>query len=375
VQQGEQKLVVNSFKLRMIAGNDVHNSTLDRLRLSTVRNQDDARCTDEGTGESMDVADLVNTEKRGNPQWVSAERPPTRSSTPLEKKLLREPLVHFLILGALIFAAYKWTGSGGPGSSQIVITHGQIEDLAVGFARSWQRPASEAELKGLIDERVKDEIAVREALSMGLDRDDTIIRRRLRQKLEFLTEDMVASNPPTDAELQAWMTLHPEPFRTEEQVAFRQVYLNAEHRGAAASVDAERVLTSLRAAGPDAATDHLGDPTMLPSEQQLGPLSDVSRVFGDDFARQITQIEPGKWTGPVESSFGLHIVLVQNKVEPFLPKLADVRPRAEREYLSDRRRAQLQGLYDRLSKKYIITMENSAATPPGSGASLAKGPQ
>lgn len=146
------------------------------------------------------------------------------------------------------------------GRAQVKLSlHGQIEDLAVGFARSWQRPASEAELKGLIDERVKDEIAVREALSMGLDRDDTIIRRRLRQKLEFLTEDMVASNPPTDAELQAWMTLHPEPFRTGEQVAFRQVYLNAEHRGAAASVDAERLLTNLRAAGPDAATDHLGE--------------------------------------------------------------------------------------------------------------------
>ena len=112
---------------------------------------------------------------------------------------------------------------------------------------------------------------------------------------------------------------------------------------------------------------------MLPSEQQLGPLSDVSRVFGDDFANQIAQIEPGKWTGPVESSFGLHVVFVQKKVEPYLPKLADVRPRVEREYLSNCRRAELQSLYDRLSKKYIITMENSAAIQPRGTTPVAKG--
>jgi hypothetical protein len=299
----------------------------------------------------MDVADLVHAGKLEKPQWNSAERPLTRSSTALATKLLREPLVHFLILGVLLFAVYKWTGSGGPGSKQIVITHGQIEDLAVGFARSWQRPASEVELKGLIDERVKDEIAVREALSMGLDRDDTIIRRRLRQKLEFLTEDMAASNPPTDAELQGWMTQQAETFRTEEQVAFRQVYLNAEHRGASARSDAERLLAGLRAAGPDAATEHAGDPTMLPSQQALAPLSDIARSFGEDFARQVVKMEPGKWTGPVESSFGLHLVLVQEKIEPHLPKLVEIRPLVEREFLAARRRAELQAIYDRLSKK------------------------
>ena len=309
----------------------------------------------------MDVADLVHPGTLEQPQSDCADRPRRRMSD----QWLREPLVHFLIIGILLFLVYRLTGaSAGPGTNQIIVTHGQIEDLAVGFARSWQRPASEAELKGLIDERVKDEIAVREALSMGLDRDDTIIRRRLRQKLEFLTEDMVASNPPTDAELQAWMTQHPESFRTEGQVAFRQVYLNAGHRGALADADAHAMLARLRAAGSDASTDHVGDPSMLPSEQPLGPLSDVSKVLGDDFAKQITNIEPGKWIGPVESSFGLHLVLVQDKVESYLPKLADVRPRVEREYLSDRRKAELQKLYDRLSKKYIVRLQNSIATQP-----------
>jgi PPIC-type PPIASE domain len=313
----------------------------------------------------MDVTDLVYPGALEQPLPHDVNRPRRRISMTAAKKSLREPLVHFLVLGTLLFFVYKWSGgSTGAGTNQIVITHGQIEDMAVGFARSWQRPASEAELKGLIDEHVKEEIAVREAVSMGLDRDDTIIRRRLRQKLEFLTEDTVASNPPTDAELQIWMTQHPNSFRTEPQVAFREVYLNADHRGASARADAEKLLAHLRAAGPGAVIDHLGDATMLPAEQTLTPLRDVARLFGDDFASQLTKIEPGTWTGPVESSFGLHLVLVQKKVESFLPK----RPMVEREYLAERRKAELQALYDRLSKKYVITMEKSAPLQPRGAA-------
>ena len=119
------------------------------------------------------------------------------------KSVLREPLVHFLALGALLFLFFEWRGGSGPGSSRIAITPGLIEHLTSGFARTWQRPPTDAEIKGLIDDYVKEEIATREALGMGLDRDDTIIRRRLRQKLEFLVEDAVSSSAPTDAELQA----------------------------------------------------------------------------------------------------------------------------------------------------------------------------
>ena len=316
----------------------------------------------------MDVANLVHTGTL-NDYAVGTDSQPSRRMRSMYsvKKSLREPLVHFLILGTLLFVVYRWTGaSTTAGSNQIVVTRGQVEDMAVGFARSWQRPASEAELKGLIDEHVREELAVREALAMGLDRDDTIIRRRLRQKLEFLTEDSVASSAPSDAELQAFMTQHPEPFRTQPQVAFREVYLNAEHRGASAQADAEKLLTRLRAAGPNTDTDHLGDPTMLPVDQPLAPLRDVAASFGDDFAQQVASLEPGQWSGPIESSFGLHLVLVEKRVEPYLPKLADVRPMVEREYLNQRRKAELQALYDRLSKKYVITMEKLPAAQPAS---------
>ena len=286
----------------------------------------------------------------------------------LFKRLLREPLVHFLLLGALLFLYFEWRGSGGPTSSRIVITPGLVEHLASGFGRTWQRPPTDAELKGLIDDYVKEEIATREAVGMGLDRDDTIIRRRLRQKLEFLVEDAASSAPPTDAELEAWLQKHPQSFRAEPQLAFRQVYVSPERRGASAGKDAEKLLARLRAKGKGATTDGLGDASMLPSEQPLVPLREVARSFGDDFAQELMKIEPGQWTGPVESPYGLHLVLVQERVAGAAPELAEVRPVVEREVLAERRKRDLDTLYERLLEKYTVTIEKPKAKPQPAAA-------
>ena len=276
----------------------------------------------------------------------------------LFRKIIREPLVHFLVLGGLLFAFFEWQGGGaGPGSTRISITPGLVAHLATGFAKTWQRPPTDQELKGLIDEYVKEEIAAREATVMGLDRDDTVIRRRLRQKMEFLAEDAVDATLPSDAELQAWLEKHPDAFRVEPQVALRQVYLSAKRRGASAAEEAQKLLARLRAAGPEAKIDALGDATMLPRELRLGPLSEVARAFGTEFAASTDAIEPGQWTGPVESSYGLHLVLVSERVAPASPALADIRPLVQRELMSERRRMQLQTLYERLLEKYTVTIE------------------
>jgi len=273
-------------------------------------------------------------------------------------KLVREPLVHFLVLGGLLFAWFEWKGGGsGPGSTRITITPGLVEHLASGFARTWQRPPTDAELKGLVDDQVKEEIAVREATSMGLDRDDTIIRRRLRQKMEFLVEDSVAAAPPTDAEVQAWLDQHPEPFRGEPRVGLRQVYVNVGRRGASATAEAKRLLARLRDAGPEVRIDALGDASMLPRELPLGPVFEVTRAFGTEFATRVDAVAPGQWIGPVASPYGLHLVLVTGRVAPAPPVLADVRPLVERELMAERRRTQLQALYERLLARYTVTIE------------------
>ena len=117
------------------------------------------------------------------------------------KKFLREPLFHFLVLGAALFAVWLWRkdAAGGDSAGRIVVTQARIRQLETGFARTWQRPPTDQELTDLVQDFVREEVFVREATAMGLDRDDTIIRRRLRQKFEFLTEDTLESATLTDA--------------------------------------------------------------------------------------------------------------------------------------------------------------------------------
>jgi len=285
------------------------------------------------------------------------------------KSLLREPLLHFVAIGAALFLWFQWGGGGsGPGATRIAITSGQIQHLAAGYAKAWQRPPTDAELKGLIDDWVREEIAVREAVSAGLDKDDTIIRRRLRQKFVFLAEDALQAAPPTDQELQAWLSAHADAFRVETRVALRQVFLNREKRGTSAQADARVILKRLNAADPGAASDALGDPTMLPHELELTSARDIDRVFGPGFAQRIEPFAPGTWAGPVSSSYGLHLVLVRERVEGSSPTLAAVRPLVEREVMAERRQRQLDAMYERLLAKYKVVVEPRAPSASTSGA-------
>jgi hypothetical protein len=287
------------------------------------------------------------------------------------KSLLREPLLHFLVIGAALFLYFHFSGAGsaGPGSRRIVLSSGQIAHLEAGFTRTWSRPPTEAELKGLIDEWVREEVAVREAMSAGLDRDDTVIRRRLRQKLEFLVEDNAEASPPTDDELKAWLAQHADQYRTEPRVAFRQVFVNRERRGANAEADAAAILKRLTAAGPSARIDDVGDATMLPMDFALAPMRDVDRTFGSGFAKQIDAVVPGNWSGPIRSGYGLHLVLVRERVEGGLPSFEALRPLATREVLAERRTRQLAAMYDRLLEKYKVVVERPPA-PKGAASEV-----
>ena len=211
------------------------------------------------------------------------------------KKLLREPLVHFLLFGALLFFFSTWK-SGPSGSGKIVVTRARIEQLATGFARTWQRPPTQRELTGLVEDYIKEEVYVREAIATGLDRDDTIIRRRLRQKLEFLTEDALEAAAPSDEELRAYLKAHPDSFRVEPRVAFRQVFLDRNRRGAAALSDARALLARLSSAGAGADISALGDSQMLPA---------VSRAVAAERRRAgFRQGVRGKSRGPASREAG-----------------------------------------------------------------------
>ena len=278
-------------------------------------------------------------------------------ATHLVARWTREPLVHFLLIGALLFGAFQWRGGGGPASNRIVITPGQVDAIVAGFTRTWMRPPTAEELKGQLDEYVREEIASREAMALGLDRDDTIVRRRLRQKLEFLAEDAVDLAPPTDAELEAFLEAHKETYSLDTEVAFRQVCLRLDRRGASLDEDARALRVRLSNAPPDTAIDTLGDSVMLPQEVMRSARTDIERQFGKQFADEVVKVEPGRWAGPIRSGYGLHLVFVREHAAGRVLTLAEARPQLERDFTQHRRRTQLDAMYKQLLDRYHVVIE------------------
>ena len=281
------------------------------------------------------------------------------------KKLLKDPLLHFLLIGAALFLVFGLIKSpAGIEENRIVITSGDIEALQANFARTWQRPPTESEVSGLIEDRVRDEIAYREAVAMGLDQGDSVIRRRLRMKMELIVEDVAGLSPPTDEDLETYLAEYRESFRQQPQVSFIHVYLNSDKRGARVEDDAREILARLSAAGIDADPESYGDPSMLPKELPLYYIKDIGRLFGVDFSRQILEVKPGAWTGPVWSSYGLHLVYVRERIEGRDPKLDEVRKEVEREWSALRRKEFKQATYKKLRERYTVTIEETPADTP-----------
>ena len=222
-------------------------------------------------------------------------------------------------------------------------------------------------MQGLVEDYIRDEVFYREGRAAGLDRDDVVIRRRVRQKMEFLAEDMAAAEP-SDEQLAAYLASNPERFRTEDRLTFHHVFLSATRRGGAMDGDARadrRRPSSAPSAAVDTAT--IGDPFLLGEEFRAMSQSDVARTFGEGFAKQLSAVEPGRWQGPIRSSFGVHFVFVDERAKGSVPPLDTVREAVQREWLNARRIEAEQKLYRTLRDRYQIVVE----TPPKSAASEA----
>ena len=225
--------------------------------------------------------------------------------------------------------------------------------------RSGSGGRSSAELKNLIDDYVKEEIFVREALTLGLDKDDTIIRRRLRLKMEFLNNAETETLAPADAELDKYLKENPGKFAIDPAYAFEQVLLSPDRHGDKIDQDAASVLQVLRTR-LSADPGELGDDTLLPFRLDLTGKATISQTFGPAFAEALDKIAPGQWTGPVESDFGVHLVRVTEYQAGRLPALAEVRTAVEREWANDKRKAFEDQRFAALLTRYRITIE---ATP------------
>jgi PPIC-type PPIASE domain len=290
----------------------------------------------------------------------------------LLKRFLREPLVHFLLLGAVLFATHsmlvKRTGNE---PDKIVVSQFRIDHLSEGFARTWLRAPTAEELEGLIRDYIREEVYYREAMAMGLDRDDTIIRRRLQQKLEFLSENITDFTPPTDEELGAFLQNHPDQFRSQRRFSFHQVYLSMERHRDNLAGDAAELLRQLKSSN-SSDTSTLGDPSLLEHQFANVETTDVAKQFGEKFASALNDLPLGEWQGPVESSYGIHLVFVDERTERLSPALEDVRDAVRRELLNVRRIEANKKFYDGLRKRYTIEIEPVSAITSDAKMSVAK---
>jgi hypothetical protein len=226
--------------------------------------------------------------------------------------------------------------------------------LADFFIQTWRRPPSEAELDGLIREHIKEEIYYREALRLDLDQDDTVIRRRLRGKMEFLIAAETENATPNEADLQAWLDAHKERYAADPQFTFDQVYIAAPAGRNAAATRARDILTRLNAGGDARA---LGDPILLPHAMEAAPKSDIASQFGDAFAAALAQAPRATWTGPLASEYGLHLVRIRAVAAEAAPVLADVRQAVENDWRAETRTQREAETYQALLDGYDIAIE------------------
>ena len=279
------------------------------------------------------------------------------------RKILKEPLLHFLLFGALIFAVYGWLNRDVQAFDEIFVSRGQQEHLVNMFSRTWQRPPTPEEYQGLLRDSIREEIAYRESVAMGLDEGDVIIRRRMRQKLELLTDEIVSFSEPQESELQSFLEENPDSFRIETVMDLRQIYISVDKHGDNSNSEALRVLNQLQT---DPALDwmNMGDVLQLPGQYRDVRIGELRRLFGTRFADELTGLEEGAWSGPVSSAYGLHLVYI-DRLEPARePSLAEVHDKVKVEWLEQRRRQATDELYDRMAQKYSIEIETLAGEAP-----------
>ena len=264
--------------------------------------------------------------------------------------MLKEPLLHFVLIGASLFFVYQWVnpGEGAETDKQIVVSNGRIEQLITVFQKTWQRPPATDELKGLIDDYILEEIYYRQAKAIGIDSDDTVIRRRLRQKFEFLTDDAASLVEPSEPELADYLTAHPEKFRRSATYTFEQAYFNPEKHSEA---DVAEELSFLREG------KQVGDVSLLQPSYKDAHRRAVDGTFGTGFSEQLDQLQVGDWQGPVRSGLGYHLIKIQSRSEGPLPGLDQIRPIVEREWSNDKRLEIRKQINDRLLEEYEITVE------------------
>ncbi len=264
---------------------------------------------------------------------------------------IREPLLHFLLLGALTFGFYQLVPSTNTSTTLLVSEH-RIQMLADVFQATWHRPPSSGELNKLIDNYILEELYYREAVNLGLDQDDSVIRRRLQQKMEFISKDLSSIIDASDAELEKFLAKNSDKYRGQSSFSFKQIYIDPTKHKQPYQL-AQRWLTDIEAIEPD------GDTTMLPQVMTLKSQREINNIFGGELAAYVANAKSKIWSGPIASSFGLHLIYVTKIKSAVTPSLDLVRKKVSRDWAFQQQSKIKSTMDTNLKKKYNITVEHS----------------
>jgi peptidyl-prolyl cis-trans isomerase C len=294
-----------------------------------------------------------------------AERLPVKGWLPLPllvhlRRWLREPLVHFLLIGLALFAAYSVLNRGpdqGTSLNQIVLTEDDLQQLQIAFTAQWQRQPTPEEMAGLINSRVREQILYREALALGLDKEDTIVKRRMAQKMEFLAEDLSDLHEPPTEELRAWFEKKSQRFALPSRTTFRHLYFSPDRRGQRAHADAVRVLGKLAGKSEDSpAAAGLADSFMFQDFYAERTPEQLAKEFGPNFAKSLFQLKPGSWQGPVESGYGWHLVWIDSITPSRVTQFEEVEPDVKSAWMAEQRAESKRKMFEAMRARYEVVL-------------------
>lgn len=283
------------------------------------------------------------------------------------RSFFREPLVHFLAIGVGLFAMFAIVDDSEPTATdtRIIVTDADVAWLSQRFARQWNRQPSATEVDHLIEEHIREEVYFREALAFGLDIDDPIIRRRLAQKMQFLSEDLAVLDELRDEEIRAYYEEHEDDFRLPPRLTFSHIYFSTDERGEHTTRDAERIRMALNALPqPPLRAPDRGDRFVLEYDYVSVTPERIGRIFGPEFGAQLAELRVGTWSDPIASGFGLHLVRIDAREEGYLPRFEDIRERVRRDIDNDRRQTMNDDFFETLRSRYTEEVAAVTAPPP-----------
>lgn len=277
------------------------------------------------------------------------------------KKIIREPLLLFILAGVLLFLSYQtFNNYLNKDENVIVVSKGEILLLEKTFAKQYNRPASPEEREALIQNTIKEMVLYKTALEMGLDIDDQVIRRRMVQKVEFLGNDLIRPPQPSEQDLLTFYTEHKEQYTAEERITITHIYFNPDKREGETLEDADKALQVLNSQSEfDGDVSGYGDALMLQDFYSDKSRLEVLKLFGNGFAESVFQLEPGKWHGPVLSGYGTHLVYVHHLQKGELPALSAVREQVKTDWMADMQKKLNDKYIEGLISRYEVVFEEN----------------